>query len=150
MDAGLTNLLIALGTAIGIPVAGALGTLGVKAIQLQTLKLGDKNFANKREAATIGVFTAEQLAKSGAIPKEERKSKALEVAQSMLKEKKVKYDPDTLGAIIEAVVWQDTPSVSNTSSVTTTTGGKALSETSSTTIVSGHVLPGVVLPPPGG
>lgn len=104
MEAGVIALLVGLGSAALTPVAVATGKFVSQAISLQTLKLGNGNFEATKEAVSTAVYAAEQMAKSGQIPRDERKKRAMKIAEGLLKTKKVKYDEDTLSSVIEATI----------------------------------------------
>lgn len=130
MEAGVIALLVALGGAILTPVATSVGKFVSLGIQLQTIKLANSHKDLIVASVTTGVLAAEQLAKSNQIAPEQRKDKAEEIANGLLKMGKIKIDTnDLISPIIEAQVWESFEPKPTTQISTNTTTNKAQSFT---------------------
>ena len=107
IDSGALALILTVAGAILTPLAVSIGKLLSLSIQLKTIKLAESNKDLLISCAQTSVYAVEQLAKSGQISPDERKSEAEKIARNLLSMAKSSLDTkDLLSPAIESQVWE--------------------------------------------
>ena len=106
MDTSVIALLVQIGTALFIPIAGALGLVMVQKIKLNALNIKGKTWDTTKLIINTAIMATEKQSKTGVVKKEDRKAYAMGVAARMLTSKGIKLDEDILSEMIEAQVWE--------------------------------------------
>jgi hypothetical protein len=106
MDPSVIALLVQIGTALFVPIAGALGlawsAVAAQKIKLNNLKIKGEKWETTKEIVDTAILATEKQAKSGVVKKEDKKAYAMQVANRLLDSKKIKVDDDILSELIEA------------------------------------------------
>lgn len=106
MDPSVIALLVQIGTALFVPIAGALGlawsAVAAQKIKMNSMKIKNDAWETTKEIADTAILATEKQHKNGVVKKEDKKSYAMKVARRLLDSKKIKVDDDILSELIEA------------------------------------------------
>ena len=108
MNEQLLNLLLNIGSASLIPLAGGVATFLIQKLKMNALNIKGDVWEKTQLAVKTAVFSAEQRGKSGKLTtNNSKKNHALALAKALLKKQKIKVDPAVLSELIEANVWEE-------------------------------------------
>ena len=74
MDPSVIALLVQIGTALFIPIAGALGLVMVQKIKLNALNIKGKTWDTTKLIINTAIMATEKQSKTGVVKKEDRKA----------------------------------------------------------------------------
>jgi len=108
MNEQVLNLLLNIGSASLIPLAGGLAAVIVQKLKMQSLNIKGDVWEKTQLAVKTAIFSAEQQGKNGKLAtNNSKKAHAIKLAESLLKKQKIKVDPDILSELIESNVWSE-------------------------------------------
>jgi len=108
MDTGVLNLLLGIGSALLIPVAGGVAKFINQKLQMQALVIKDNIWEKTQLAVKTAIFSAEQQGKNGKLATNyDKKAHAINLATKLLEKQKIKVDSDILSELVESNVWEE-------------------------------------------
>ena len=108
MEAGVLNLLLGIGSALLIPIAGSTAKFVSQRLQMQSLKIKGDVWEKTQLVVKTAIYSAEQRGKSGKLTTNiSKKNHALKLAKVLLDKQKIKVDPGVLSELIEANIWEE-------------------------------------------
>jgi hypothetical protein len=113
MDPTVLALLVQIGTALFVPIAGALGlawsAVAAQKIKMNAMKIKSDTWDTTKMIVNTAILSTEKQAKSGVVKKGDKKSYAMKVAKRILNSKKIKVDDDILSELIEGQIDEVVP-----------------------------------------
>ena len=107
MNEQVLNLLLNIGSASLIPLAGGLAAVIVQRLKMQALNIKGDVWEKTQLAVKTAIFSAEQQGKSGKLTTNiNKKAHAIKLATKLLEKQKIKVDPDILSELVESNVWE--------------------------------------------
>ena len=108
MNEQVLNLLLNIGSASLIPLAGGLAAVIVQRLKMQALNIKGDVWEKTQLAVKTAIFSAEQQGKSGKLTTNiNKKAHAIKLTTKLLEKQKIKVDPDILSELIESSVWEE-------------------------------------------
>ena len=108
MNEQVLNLLLNIGSASLIPLAGGLATLIVQKLKMQALNIKGDVWEKTQLAVKTAIFSAEQQGKNGKLATNyDKKAHAINLATKLLEKQKIKVDSDILSELVESNVWEE-------------------------------------------
>jgi len=106
MDAEVLNLLLNIGAASLVPMAGGIAAFVVQKLKMGALDLNTKRWEQTQLTINAAISSAEQGGKVGKLATSaDKKKHAIELAKSLLAKQKIKIDDAVLSELVEANVW---------------------------------------------
>jgi len=107
MNEQILNLLLSIGSASLIPLAGGVATFLVQKLKMQALNIKGNIWEKTQLAVKTAIFSAEQQGKNGKLAtNNDKKSHAIKLATKLLQKQKIKVDPDVLSELVESNIWE--------------------------------------------
>ena len=108
MNEQVLNLLLNIGSASLIPLAGGLAAVIVQKLKMQALNIKGDVWEKTQLAVKTAIFSAEQQGKSGKLAtNNSKKAHAIKLATKLLEKQKIRVDPDILAELVESNVWSE-------------------------------------------
>lgn len=107
MNEEVLNLLLNIGAASLVPMAGGIAAYVVQKLKMGALDLNTKRWEQTQLTINAAIKSAEQAGKVGTLATSgDKKKHAMELAKSLLAKQKIKVDEAVLSELIEANVWE--------------------------------------------
>ena len=112
MDERILNLLLNIGSASLIPIAGAIAAWVGQKLKMQALNIKGDIFEKTQMAVKTAIFSAEQQGKTRKLSTSaNKKDFAMKLAKKLLEAQKIKVNDGILSELVEAGVWESLPEV---------------------------------------
>jgi tRNA U34 5-carboxymethylaminomethyl modifying enzyme MnmG/GidA len=103
MDAEVLNLLLNIGAASLVPMAGGIAAFVVQKLKMGALDLNTKRWEQTQLTINAAIMSAEQGAKVGKLTTNaDKKKHAMELAKTLLAKQKIKIEESVLSELVEA------------------------------------------------
>ena len=105
MNPEILNLLLNIGAASLVPMAGGIAAYFVQKLKMGALDINTKKWQQTQLTINAAILSAEQAGKVGALATSaDKKKHAMELAKTLLAKQKIKVDDAVLSELIEASV----------------------------------------------
>ena len=109
MDAEVLNLLLNIGAASLVPMAGGIAAYFVQKLKMGALDIRSKRWEQTELTINAAIKSAEQQGKVGALTTNaDKKKHAMALAKMLLAKQRIKIDNDVLSELIEANIGEAT------------------------------------------